>query len=89
MAEEPVFQWSIYPNPLLDLLNIDAGKSGVDGTDFSIRIFNSAGCLMMEQIFLSCAIRLDVESLSSGIYTVRISNEKSLADPVIRWFVKS
>jgi len=89
LSEEPTSQWSSYPNPVTDVLTIEAGAGVADGTPFSIRIFNSSGRLVMEGASMFQSMRLDVESLPTGMYTARLRAENSNVVPAVSRFMKN
>lgn len=67
LSEQPMSLWSSYPNPVTNVLTIEAGAGVAYGTPFSIRIFNSSGHIDMESEFLLQSMCLDIESLSIEI----------------------
>lgn len=61
--------FSIYPNPGSDFINIEM-KSACLGA--SIEIYNSAGILVMKQEANDRLMRLDISTLSNGMYVIKI-----------------
>jgi hypothetical protein len=70
----------IYPNPASNVVNIDFGPIAYDKVD--IRLFNLMGALVGTKHYNGSAItnlRMDIDGLPSGIYTMQISiNENNL-----------
>jgi len=64
----------IYPNPVLNILNIGniASKS-------QIEIYNLNGKLLIERIAGSDHETIDVSSLSTGMYIVKLRNSNSIS----------
>ncbi len=75
---EPIgtFDLLIYPNPTEDKLYIQtAGKA--NNSNFSI--FNVKGKQFFQQQFTTSTITLDISSLPSGVYFVRVVGDKSVS----------
>jgi hypothetical protein len=89
VSEQPVFQWLAYPNPVADALTIESGAGVADDTPFCIRIFNSTGSLVMERASMGQPMRLAVESLPSGVYTLRVLGENGNVVAAVSRFVKN
>jgi hypothetical protein len=89
LSEHLTSQWSSYPNPVTDVLTIEAGAGVADGTPFSIRIFNSSGRLVMESASMHQSMRVDVESLPTGMYTVHVRASNSNVVPAVSRFMKN
>ena len=66
---------NIYPNPIKNTLNINNNKSKID----KVEVFNIVGKrLIFRQYNSSNEIKLDVSSLSSGVYFIKVYNAKSV-----------
>ena len=89
MEEEAASSWSVYPNPVTDVLTIEAGAGVAADTPFCIRIFNSSGSVVMECASMLQPVRVDVESLPTGIYTVRVRAANSNVVSVVSRFMKN
>ena len=89
VSEQPVSLWSAYPNPVADVLTIEAGAGIAEDTPFCIRIFNSTGSLVMERASIQQPMRFEVESLPSGVYTVRVLAENGNVVAAVSRFVKN
>jgi len=64
------FETSIFPNPTSDFLTIDVKKQD----NFTYRIFNSTGKLMIEQVNVKGQQQISVENYSRGIYVIQITS---------------
>ena len=64
--------FSVYPNPAEDVLNIRTDAAGAD-----VRIMNLTGKVVFNSNMLSSNERIDVSSYSPGIYFVVVENEGS------------
>lgn len=62
-----------YPNPVKDLLNISMASAGND-----IQIFNSRGEQVMKTRVAAANSQLNVSTLASGLYLVKITKEGKL-----------
>jgi hypothetical protein len=60
---------NIFPNPASEILNISEIPSGTE----TIFILDSKGQIVLEQIVVSESTLLDVSTLSSGIYVIKIN----------------
>ncbi|MBK6731166.1 MAG: T9SS type A sorting domain-containing protein [Bacteroidetes bacterium] len=76
MENSPIqqFDFLVYPNPVSDYLII---KSQLIQSAF-VEIYNMNGQLVNRNEKLSTELKIDLSSLSSGIYTYRIFTEKGL-----------
>jgi chitodextrinase len=74
----PFANFSIYPNPVSDLLNITL--AGVTGTSYEV--FNVSGQIVMKGAFTET---LDVNTLASGVYILQVT---AGGTPFIERFVK-
>jgi len=64
------FETSIFPNPTSDFLTIDVKNQD----NFTYRIFNSTGKLMIEQVNVKGQQQISVENYSRGIYVIQITS---------------
>jgi enediyne biosynthesis protein E4 len=62
----------IYPNPTTSVLNIDSHENEID----SINIYNTLGQLVLEISNLQPSKSIDVSSLKSGNYLVKVNSDK-------------
>jgi len=65
----------VYPNPATDILNVivkDTGKSG----KYEINITDGLGSILSSTQMHGSSIGIDIASLMSGIYTVKVSDEE-------------
>ena len=89
VSVQPTIEWLIYPNPVYETLNVSVSSGQPAGVDFCIRIFNSAGSLVMERASIFQSMRLDVGSLPNGVYTVRVLAVNSNVVNAVSRFVKN
>ena len=66
----------VYPNPTGNYLNLRL--PGFDCTGTEISIYDMAGCLTMQSTVDMDITRLDVSSLTPGIYYIRIFYEQKV-----------
>jgi len=69
-------QLSIFPNPTVDYITIKGDLKGYKG-EINVKVFNTLGEMLLEQGTTTennIDFKLDVTSLSIGIYSVEISN---------------
>ncbi len=59
----------IFPNPVLDLLNIGGLKANT-----TIKLFNAAGQIVVEKNTTASSLSMDVSSIKPGIYTLQFFN---------------
>lgn len=71
--EEQIVQMQVYPNPANHLLTI-AGYQLMH-TNLGYEIFDMLGQSMLKGILKDEKTTIDISSLSSGIYFVRVNNE--------------
>ena len=89
VSEQPTTEWLIYPNPVSETLNVCVSSGQPAGADFCVRIFNSAGSLVMERAPIFQPMRVDVGSLPSGVYTVRVLAANSNVVTAVSHFMKN
>jgi hypothetical protein len=65
-------QWTVYPNPTSDYLNIELGKEKKGKT---ILIYDAHGKEIASQIISDTSMRIKTQNLSKGIYFISIENE--------------
>lgn len=63
----------VYPNPANDVLNIVFNNSKKEN---SIRIFNSIGQEIVNQLSINSSERIDISSFPSGMYIINIDNNQ-------------
>jgi hypothetical protein len=63
---------SVYPNPVKDLLNIQA-----DAAIISAGIYNMEGQLLSEQT-VNTSAQMDLQSLPTGLYTLQLKNKEGI-----------
>jgi len=68
----------IYPNPTRDFATID-----LEDDNYSIMVFDQTGKLVFKQNATSGKIQMDINTLNSGIYVVRIEGEKGVFNGAI------
>jgi hypothetical protein len=71
-AEE--IEYSIYPNPVNDMLNIASGEEMTQ-----VDIFNQLGQRVYSQVVKDMRFNLNMNKFNSGVYFVRITTEKGIA----------
>jgi len=64
--------FTIYPNPAKDILTV-IGSTKVKAT---IEIFNGIGSLLIKEEMKDIETKIDVSSLSSGVYILRLTHER-------------
>ncbi len=75
-----VRDFSVYPNPASDFININVGVQNLEPLQV-IPIYNIFGeCVMIQEITLSyeTKIKIDLSNLYPGVYFVRFGNETKL-----------
>lgn len=72
---------SIYPNPATNELNIQLDN----GTIKSVEIYNMHGQKLLTSNHINKSVQLDVNSLSKGVYMVRILSDKGM---MVERFIK-
>ena len=71
---------SLYPNPANSFVYVQSGGLDVDMSDYSITIYDGAGRQMRVSVVENLSselVRLDVSSLSAGVYAIRITGSRS------------
>jgi len=70
---------SVFPNPTYDVLFIDAGETK---ENYTMKIFNVIGEQVSESngMFSGSLLKVDVSTLSPGVYTVQLKTESGIAD---------
>jgi hypothetical protein len=69
-AEIP--ELTVFPNPATSFIQVKSDKINQD-----YKIFNSLGSLVQQGVLLANGNRIDVMTLSKGIYTIQVSNKNS------------
>jgi hypothetical protein len=89
VAEQANKGWRIHPNPATDVVVLDTQMGAISGSDFCIRIFNSSGQLVAIHAVPSWPVRLNVESLPTGLYFFQLTGVPAAFSPTKGRFVKS
>jgi len=63
----------VYPNPASDVLNISINNSSFKNS--SISIYNISGNEVLSSTMMGTSTQLNIESLSNGVYFVKVKNE--------------
>jgi len=61
---------SIYPNPIINMLNVNIGAN----SDLNYSIFNITGQIILKGEFISSNNRVNFSELSKGIYFLQVRN---------------
>lgn len=69
----PLESISVYPNPTSPTLNIDTPAKGV------ITIHNTSAQQLLEQIITLPTTTIDVSGWKSGVYFVKVTEERKLS----------
>jgi hypothetical protein len=64
---------AVYPNPASDVLNININNASFKNSNISI--YNISGNEVMNTSMNGASTQLNIESLSSGVYFVKVKNE--------------
>ncbi len=72
-AAEQVAQMLVYPNPATDVLNIDINNANFKNSE--IVIYNISGTEVLRSNMASNSAQLNIETLSAGVYFVKVSNQ--------------
>lgn len=75
LTEEPAFDFSVYPNPTSEFVNINRIPQ-----NSMLRIINLTGKVVYEQIVLGNFESVNVSGFTSGIYLIQIENNGSVAN---------
>ncbi|MAQ69473.1 MAG: hypothetical protein CMD23_00050 [Flavobacteriales bacterium] len=76
ISENGDYTVSLFPNPAIDHINLNI-RGGVTKL-ISLKIINVVGQIVLNQSNLSNQSRIDVSSLSSGLYSAHIINEDGI-----------
>ena len=68
-------EFSVYPNPSSDILNVNLSAS--TGDLVTVQILDATGRLLVSQQASTSTIQLETQSLSSGVYFVQVSTNTS------------
>jgi hypothetical protein len=73
-SEEKVMKevFSIYPNPVQDILNVDLSE--FDSGEYTVGIYDMNGKLWINEVSVAAQILLDISGLSNGQYLVSVLN---------------
>jgi plastocyanin len=69
---------SIFPNPALDLLNIELSNCQISNLETIVTIENTLGTLVYESHIKSQQIEINVKNLRNGIYFVKFNDGKAI-----------
>lgn len=76
IAEQMLFEGKIFPNPAQEILNIELKEFA---SSISVEIYNNFGTLVKNEKFANTKnIKLSIDELASGIYTLKILNNDKL-----------
>lgn len=64
---------SIYPNPVVEELNIELPKQFQEGAE--LKVFNVAGKLVIEEKIKGSSYRLQVNGIPAGVYMLKLSSQ--------------
>lgn len=64
--------WTIYPNPTTDFVQVILHADQVDGSEKSIRVINSLGMIVSETTMSGSKQLIDMQGLNAGFYTVSL-----------------
>ncbi len=65
--------FNIFPNPVFDIINVKFD----DDENYSLSLFDISGKSVLKEISANDNIQLNLSGLSKGVYTLKISNNKS------------
>lgn len=71
LEDETLTQMKVYPNPAQEILNIDL-EIGLKGSN--VKLIDSSGKLIYDLLSQQQNMTLDLSSLESGVYIIRIGN---------------
>lgn len=69
IGEKEVVSFTIYPNPVNDVVNIDAGSEG------SVKIYSLSGQLLINELIGKGVNSINVSDLNQGAYLMQFSDE--------------
>jgi hypothetical protein len=70
----------VYPNPASDILNISL--SNINFKNSNIVVYNVSGMEVSKSTMNGANAQLNIESLSNGVYFVKVSNENGFSKTV-------
>lgn len=70
ISENLIDKFSIYPNPSVDFVNVDADTEG------SVKIYSISGQLLIDEPVNEGVNNIDINALSQGTYLLQFSNAK-------------
>jgi len=87
LEDQPISEFKIYPNPSSGELSIELNT---EISRAQIEVFNMVGSLVHAEDVVSNqgTVRLDLSNLPTGVYTVRISDQKTNYVGVSRWIIE-
>ncbi len=68
-VQKTVGNWSVYPNPATDVLNVRTDG----GADANLSISNSMGAVVLQQAITSADTKLNIKNLAPGVYFVKLT----------------
>jgi hypothetical protein len=74
---------SVYPNPALNTITIDAGN--LQSSIYDLRIYDAVCNLILEKNLTNNRTNLDISTFSSGLYLIEVRSEKGVS---VEKFVK-
>lgn len=74
ISENQMNKINVYPNPTTEILNINATTIG----EKEVEIYDNTGRLIIKSNFISLQLQINVSSLLSGIYHVKIQENAQL-----------
>jgi hypothetical protein len=69
--KSPPFEFTIYPNPVIDVLNVEASYSGVK----ELIITNPSGKSLYSELFGRTTHQINISSFEKGIYVITIRSK--------------
>jgi len=87
--DEHEVQWTIFPNPVGDELRFKVANGLAEGGNVFIRVFSSAGTMVLEMSLAILGAPLDVSALTPGAYTLELSSAGDGVRLASKSFVKN
>lgn len=82
---ETELRMQLFPNPAQDQLNL----SGINPAEFDkIYIYNMQGAVVLNRKMVSSAIKLDISSLSDGVYLLVLRSSATLREKTVKFLVQ-
>lgn len=67
-------EWSVYPNPVADFVNVSIGREGVAG----LEILDITGKTVLSQVVSGASRSIDLTFLTEGIYLYQLTTTKGM-----------